>query len=78
MEFINSIIGKLFGFDHAVVLMYLVAFNMLLSGLYKGLEHIKDKTESNLDNKIYDIVGKIIKVLLKVLDYAGYNIEHKK
>jgi len=58
--------------------MYVVALNSLMSGLYKGLEHIKDKTETDIDNKLYKLVGQGIKILLKILDYAGYNIEHKK
>jgi hypothetical protein len=78
MEILNSLIGKLFGFDHALVILYVVAFNSFLSGVYKGLSLIKDKTASNIDNKAYEIVGKIISMLMKVLDYVGYNLDHKK
>lgn len=78
MEFIGSLISKLLGFDHALVIVYVVSFNALLSGVYKSLSLIKDKTKTDIDNKAYDIIGKIISGLMKAIDYMGYNIEHKK
>ena len=54
----------------------IIAFNLLLSGFHKALEVIKDKTSTDLDNKLYDIVGKIAQVLQKIIDYIGMNRAH--
>lgn len=78
MEFIGSIFGKILGYDHALVVMYVISFNALLSGAYKSLEIIKDKTATQFDNKAYEVIGKIISVLMKIIDFLGYNLQHKK
>lgn len=78
MDTIYQFLVKLIGFNGAAVAMWLVAFNMLLSGVYKALAAVKDHTESKLDDKAYDIVGKIIGYVLKILDIVGYNPPNKK
>lgn len=61
----------------AQVLMYVVAFNLLLSGLKASLQLIKDKTSTNVDNKVYDFVAKATEFITKALDVIGYNPKHK-
>lgn len=53
------------------------AFNIALSGIKAGLELIKDKTQSDLDNKAYAAIDKLISFIAKLLDLVGYNPEHK-
>lgn len=53
------------------------AINLVLSGLKAGLEYIKDKTTTDVDNKIYDFVSTISGFLSKALDVLGYNPKHK-
>lgn len=56
-----------------VVAMFL---NFFLSGLSKGLEVIKDKTENKVDDKIYVYVNKAAQVLQKIVDWASANRSH--
>lgn len=56
-----------------VVAMFL---NFFLSGLSKGLEVIKDKTENKVDDKIYFYVNKAAQVLQKIVDWASANRSH--
>lgn len=61
----------------AVMLMTgIVAFNMCLSGISTGLDYIKDKTKSDIDNKAAAWVNKISSLLKKVIDFVGMNKEH--
>ena len=60
----------------AQVLAFVVAFNLALSGIKAGLDLIKDKTASQVDNKAADIVGKAVELLGKILDLIGYNKKH--
>lgn len=55
----------------------MIAVNMVLSGLKQGLEYIKDKTATDVDNKAYALVSSISGFLSKALDVIGYNPEHK-
>lgn len=55
----------------------LVIINIVLSGLSGLLGAIKDKTESQLDNKIAAIVSVLAGYLQKGLDFLGYNPKHK-
>lgn len=61
----------------AQVIVYVVAFNVALTGIKSGLDMIKDKTASQTDNKIADVLGKITGLLSKLADVIGYNKEHK-
>lgn len=62
----------------ATTLLVVVSFNLLLAGLKSALEVIKDKTATQVDNKIYEAVSKVSAFLSKILDMVGYNPEHKK
>ncbi|RTL05225.1 hypothetical protein EKK58_08740 [Candidatus Dependentiae bacterium] len=61
-----------------LILACVVGFNFLMSGLHAGLEKIKDLTTStDVDNKAYEIIGKIISFIQKVIDLAVANKAHK-
>ena len=60
----------------ALIIAILIAFNMALTGLKKGLEYIADKTATDVDNKALVIVNKIAEVLQKIIDIIGHNPEH--
>jgi len=55
----------------ATVIIIIVAFNALVLGLHKALEVIKDKTSSDLDNKLYAVLTPIITILQKILELAS-------
>lgn len=61
----------------AMILACVVAMNILLAGAAKALEAIKDKTATDVDNKIYAVISKISGFLSKALDIMGANREHK-
>ena len=56
----------------------LIAVNLVLSGLSKGLELFKDKTSSQLDNRIWGVLNKASSVLQKAVDWMQGNRAHKK
>lgn len=60
------------------MLVWVVACNLALSGLKMGLEKIKDVTASQVDNKLYAAVSKVVAVLDKIVDWASANVDHKK
>jgi len=60
----------------AQVLACILALNVALSGLKAGLDIIKDKTASQVDNKMADALGKAAALLGKILDMVGYNPKH--
>lgn len=60
-----------------IILACVVAFNLVLAGLHKGLEVLKDKTESKADDKAWEIIGRIAAITQKIVDYMGMNREHK-
>jgi hypothetical protein len=55
----------------------LVAFNLILSSLSKLLDVFKDKTKTQVDNKLYAAINKLIVFIQKVIDWMGGNREHK-
>lgn len=75
MGFINEWLGN----QHiiSVLIVFVVAFNLFLSGLSGALKLIKDKTVSTADDKALVIVDKIISILQKAIDWVGYNPAHK-
>lgn len=56
--------------------LVLIAVMSILSGLSKALEIIKDKTASNVDNKIYEWVNKAASALKVVVDWISGNRAH--
>jgi len=56
----------------------LVAFNLMLSGLSKLLDLVKDKTPTQIDNKLAAAVSKAVSFLQSAIDWLGANREHKK
>lgn len=77
MELISSLMGKFIGVDVVAISMWVMFVNVLLTGIYRSLEIIKDKTASQIDNKAYDVLGKIIAVLMKIVEMVGFNPKHK-
>jgi len=59
------------------VVLVMLAMNALLSGIKAMLEYFKDKTETTVDNKIYDFLSTVLGFLSKVLDIVGHNPAHK-
>lgn len=60
-----------------IIIAGIIAFNLMLSGIHKGLEVLKDKTASNADDKAWELIGKILSVLQKIVDFVGMNRAHK-
>lgn len=58
------------------IIMVVMGINIMLSAAGKILDMVKDKTESNTDNKALVIVNKIAAVLTKLLDWTGANRKH--
>lgn len=59
-----------------VVVPYLLALNVFLSGLSKALEMIKDKTETKADDKLFALVDKAVGGLGKIVDLVSANRKH--
>ena len=71
-EFLASNCGLI-----GTVVLVMLAVNVTLTGLKQGLELIKDKTTTEVDNKAHDFLSKVLDFLGKVLDTIGHNPEHK-
>jgi len=54
-----------------IVLASVVALNLVLKGLYEGLEVIKNKTASNVDDKIASALSKVLAVSQKIVEFLG-------
>jgi hypothetical protein len=76
-ELIMANLGKLLKLDFVLIGLYVAAFNILLNGARASLALVKDKTETDVDNKIYDFLGKVLGYLIKFLDLIGYNPNKK-
>lgn len=63
--------------DWAEVLLVLICFNVAVSAIYQILEKIKDKTATDVDNKVYEFIGKYAGWLQKVIDYISANLPKK-
>ncbi len=61
--------------DYSVLAGYIVvvvlATNALLFGAYQALGFFKDKTESSVDNNAYELIGKILSFLKKIIEIVG-------
>ena len=55
------------------IILIIMALNTVLSGIQKGLEVIKDKTESKVDDKTYDILTKVLSVTSTVISWLSAN-----
>ncbi len=60
------------------VVLYIVGFNLFLSGLKASIDAIKDKTTSDVDNKVSAFLEKPIAWLAKIIDMIGFNPAHSK
>ena len=61
-----------------IILAVLVGFNMVLVGISKILGAIKDKTQSQLDNKLFAFLSKIAGFSQKVADFISANSKPNK
>lgn len=59
-----------------MIISGMIAMNLCLSGISSGLDYIKDKTKSDVDNKASAWIHKISDMLKKVIDFVGMNSEH--
>ena len=62
--------------DFQKIVLYVVAVNVALSGISAGLAKIKDITATNLDNKIFDILNKVVGFSTAIVDFIGGNRKH--
>lgn len=60
-----------------IVIAAVMALNLFLSGLHKALEIVKDIIPGDADNKLWAILGKVLAVLQRIIDYIGMNRAHK-
>ena len=60
----------------AQAMLWIVALNVVLSGISKGLDLIKDKTATKLDNNAAAALNRLSVMLQKVIDMVGYNPKH--
>jgi hypothetical protein len=58
------------------IIMYVVAFNLFLSGLKKAVDAIKDSTPTTIDDKASTFLGVAMTWLGKIIDMIGYNPSH--
>lgn len=54
-----------------MIALVVIALNAFLFGLYNTLAVIKDKTSSDVDNKAYDIIAKVLGFLQKIIEIIG-------
>lgn len=59
------------------VVLVATIFNMVLSGVGKALDLVKDKTATQADNKVAEWILKIATILQKVIDWTSANRAHK-
>lgn len=59
------------------IILAVMCVNIALSAAKQILEKIKDKTETDGDNKAYDTISKVSGLLSKAIDYVTGNIAHK-
>lgn len=72
-------LAGLLGIDAAtlgIVLVIAMGLNIALGAAQKVLELFMDKTPSDSDNKAYALIGKVLEVLHKVMDWLGGNRSH--
>jgi len=72
-DFFNSVGGIIAG-----IALIVLAINTALTGIYKALELIKDKTKSEWDNKLYSFLTVFIGWLQKIIEIISANPSPKK
>lgn len=72
MEFISKLLESQDA-TLAKILVAVLFMNVFLSGLKRALDYVKDKTETTLDNKAAELLGKILGVGSKVIDFLSAN-----
>lgn len=72
-DFFNSSGGVIAG-----IALIIIAVNTILTGIYKALELIKDKTKSDWDNKLYSVLTVVIGWIQKIIEIISANPTNKK
>jgi hypothetical protein len=62
--------------NEVTIIMYVMAFNLVVSGLAKALELIKDKTASKTDDKVWYWVDKLAGFSKSIVDFLSANPKH--
>lgn len=61
----------------ATVIVTMLTVNAILSGLKKGIDLVKDKTKTTVDDQVSDTLGKVLGISGKIVDFFSSNVEHK-
>jgi hypothetical protein len=59
------------------VVLYVLSVLAVLQGIAKALEVIKDKTSTQVDNKVAAVLNKVIGAAQWCLDLVSGNLAHK-
>lgn len=76
LDFIKGLLSGQSG-QVAQIVSILVLCNGVLGGVKLGLDAIKDKTASTVDNTIASVLGKGLGVLSWCIDFVQGNLAHK-
>lgn len=76
LDFIKGLFSGESGMP-AQIAAIVLAVNVGLSGLKSALDMIKDKTSNTIDNKVADVLGKVVGVFSWLVDLLSANKEHK-
>lgn len=76
LDFLKGILSGENGVAAQIVSIF-IAVNMGLTGVKSALDYMKDKTKSDVDNKISDVLGKVLGAASWVIDLIQGNKEHK-
>lgn len=53
------------------LILLFMAFNLVLSGTHKALELIKDKTATQIDNRLYEEIGRFAGFLQTAIEWLS-------
>lgn len=59
-----------------ISVMTMIATNLVLTGTSKVLGYLKDKTATQLDNKAFEVINRLLGALHKAIDYVSANASH--
>ncbi len=73
----GALLESIKNLDGAAILAVVVSFNASLVAIGAFLDKVKDRTATDLDNKLSLYLHKAVTFLGKVIDFATGNKEHK-
>lgn len=74
----QELIDSIKNFDLVALLAIIATFNTALYALGAFLDKIKDKTATDLDNKLSSVINSVASFLKKLVDMFSANKEHKE